>query len=112
MKYVLPIIAAVGMILFFNSCSKKTQPGESTSRSVYGSDTNKSSTSASLPAASKKIKTKVPKVIVVNDNVASKTFDGRYYYDLEGHRYWRSNKDGKYYLYNKSMATDPDFKKP
>jgi phage-related protein len=103
------------MLFLLNSCSRKTNPGESTSRSVYGTDNNNainSTTASTKPVAAKKNKTAVPKVIVVNDNVASKTFDGRYYYDLEGHRYWRNNKDGKYYLYNKSMANDPAFKKP
>jgi len=53
-----------------------------------------------------------PKVITVSDVAARKTIDGRLYYDLMGHRYWRNNKDGKYYLYNKSMQTDPAFKNP
>ncbi|HMJ46048.1 MAG TPA: hypothetical protein VK498_01875, partial [Ferruginibacter sp.] len=53
-----------------------------------------------------------PKVITVNDIAAKKTIDGRYYYDLMGHRYWRNNKDGKYYIYNKSQHNDPAFKKP
>ncbi|MDP4286026.1 MAG: hypothetical protein Q8891_16555 [Bacteroidota bacterium] len=51
-----------------------------------------------------------PKVITVNDNVAHKSVDGRYYYDVLGHRYWRNNKDGKYYLFNKSMYKDEAFK--
>jgi len=89
------------MICLLNACSKKTAPGSTTT-----------STTTSKPVAAKKIKTPIPKVIVVNDSVASKTFDGRLYYDLEGHRYWRNNKDGKYYIFNKSMATDPNFKKP
>lgn len=49
-------------------------------------------------------------MITVNDSAASKTFDGRLYYDLEGHRYWRNKKDGKYYLYSKSMQGNADFK--
>ena len=111
MKKAQLVITALVMLFFVISCSKKTQPN--TSRLVYGSDSSRTvNSTAAKVAASKKIKTKVPKVIVVNDNVASKTFDGRYYYDLDGHRYWRSNKDGKYYLYNKSMATDPNFRKP
>ncbi|MBK8521093.1 MAG: hypothetical protein WAT20_13425 [Ferruginibacter sp.] len=56
------------------------------------------------------LKTAVPKVIIVNDKVAKRSVDGRYYYDLEGHRYWRNNRDGKYYLFNKSMFDNPDFK--
>jgi hypothetical protein len=85
-----------------NSCSKKTVPEKETSVVV---------TPAPKPVA-KKIKTPVPAVIVVNDLKASKTFDGRMYYDLEGHRYWRNNRDGKYYKYSKSMQNNPDFKAP
>ena len=109
MKNVLALITAVCMFLLFNSCSRKTNPETNSGRYVLGTN-NKPV--AVKTARVKKIKTATPKVIVVNDAVASKTFDGRYYYDLDNHRYWRNNKDGKYYLYNKSMATDPDFKKP
>lgn len=109
-------ILAVSIFLV-SGCSRKTAPSETTSRSVYGSDTNTSPSAATTtPAATKpvvkQVKTAVPKVIVVNDAGASKTFDGRLYYDLEGHRYWKNYKDGKYYLYNKSMNNDPNFKKP
>ena len=58
----------------------------------------------------KKLKEPVPAIITVNDASASKTADGRYFYDLAGHRYWRNNKDGKYYLFNKSMYDNVDFK--
>lgn len=51
----------------------------------------------------------VPKIITVNDSAASRSVDGRYYYDLDGRRYWRSKKDGKYHLFNKSMYNDPAF---
>jgi hypothetical protein len=51
-------------------------------------------------------------VITVNAAAAKRSVDGRYYYDLEGHRYWRNNRDGKYYLFNKSMFDNPDFKAP
>ncbi|HMD00634.1 MAG TPA: hypothetical protein VKH37_10790 [Ferruginibacter sp.] len=50
------------------------------------------------------------KVITVNDNVAKKSIDGRLYYDLDGHRYWKNFDDGKYYLYNRSMYDDKAFK--
>lgn len=50
-----------------------------------------------------------PKVISVNDDAARKSVDGRLYYDVMGHRYWRNNRDGKYYLFNKSMYNNPDF---
>ena len=55
-------------------------------------------------------KVATPKVIIVNDRTASKTVDGRLYYDLEGNRYWRNYDDGKYYLFNQSMYTDKAFK--
>jgi hypothetical protein len=58
----------------------------------------------------KKVKMPTPKVIVVNDAAAKKTPDGRFYYDLDGKRYWRNNRDGKYYLFNKGMYNNPDFK--
>jgi len=94
------------LIFIFSYCSKKTNPGQQTSTSVYGSETSPK------PVIKKAVKTPVPKVIVVNDVAAKKTFDGRLYYDLEGRRYWKNYKDGKYYLFNKSMTTNPDFKKP
>ncbi|MEO6490405.1 MAG: hypothetical protein ABIO04_10730 [Ferruginibacter sp.] len=107
MKKVVVLLLIVVLII---SCSRKTNPG--TSRSVYGTENN-SSTSENKPVTpAKTIKTPIPKVIVVNDNSASKTFDGRLYYDLENHRYWKNYKDGKYYIYNKSMSNNPDFKKP
>lgn len=100
--FVLMAFLAVAIIA---GCSKKTHP---------------STTNASIPdSASVKhvkrpptLKTAVPKVIIVNDKVAKRSVDGRYYYDLEGHRYWRNNRDGKYYLFNKSMFDNPDFKNP
>lgn len=87
------------MILVLGSCHRKSTPASSR--------TEKTTT-----APVKQIRTPTPKVIVVNDQIASKTVDGRLYYDLEGHRYWRNYKDGKYYIYNKSMHNNPDFKKP
>lgn len=51
-----------------------------------------------------------PKVISVNDNAATKSVDGRLFYDVLGHRYWKNYSDGKYYLFDKSMYNDPDFK--
>jgi hypothetical protein len=100
------------IILFFSflvlastvGCSRKTHP-ETIS-------TNTAKTPAVKPAKRVTVKTAVPKVIVVNDKVAQKSLDGRYYYDLEGHRYWRNNRDGRYYLFNKSMFDNPDFKAP
>ena len=89
------VIAVVSFTLY--GCNKKSHPAKSETAVVK-----------KVP----KVKTPVPKVIVVNDQIAKRTFDGRLFYDLEGRRYWKNNKDGKYYLYNKSMYSDPDFKAP
>jgi hypothetical protein len=114
------------MIIAFQSCSKKVHPtatpaelpkerNPDTSQVMAKPDTlalRKADTVAiTKPAVKKKSKEPAPAVIVVNDKYAKKSVDGRYYYDLQGHRYWRSNKDGKYYLFNKSMLGDEDFKK-
>lgn len=93
MKKISFVLTVCVLIFLLNACSKKTTPSKETT-----------------VAPVKKLKTPTPKVITVNDASAKKTIDGRYYYDLEGHRYWRSNKDGKYYLYNKSMHNDDAFK--
>jgi hypothetical protein len=93
MKKISFIITACILSLLLSNCSKKTTPAKDP-----------------VVAAPKKIKTAVPKVITVNDASAKKTFDGRLYYDLEGHRYWRNNTDGKYYLYNKAMQNDDAYK--
>ena len=99
------LIAAFLAIITIHSCSKKNHPS--------ASGTAKSA--ADSIAATKTVKKRsviitVPKVITVNDKVAKRSVDGRYYYDLNGRRYWRNNKDGKYYLFNKSMFDDEAFK--
>ncbi|MBL7700671.1 MAG: hypothetical protein JNM14_00355 [Ferruginibacter sp.] len=81
-------------------CSKKTHPETTTT------------TEPAKPVKRPAVKTAVPKVITVNDKVAKRSVDGRYYYDLEGRRYWRNNRNGKYYLFHKSMFDNPDFKAP
>jgi hypothetical protein len=87
------------------SCSKKHVP--QSSAEPLGN--------AAVPAV-KKVPVKkaaavpVAKVIMVNDSVAKKNIDGRLYYDVGGHRYWRNYDDGKYYLFNKSMYTNKAFK--
>ncbi len=95
---IVPIIFFI--VCIATGCSKKSHPAE----------TPTAVTAPAKPVKRTAIKTAVPKVITVNDNVAKKSLDGRYYYDLEGHRYWRNNRDGKYYLFNKSMFDNPDFK--
>ncbi len=115
-----PVLVTLCGILFLSACSKKTQPTQNveTVNSKSASDTiavvrKPDSTVFVKPVAKKrKVAESVPKVITVNDQFAKKSVDGRYYYDLQGHRYWRSNKDGKYYLFNKSMLNDAAFKKP
>ena len=54
----------------------------------------------------------IPNSIVVNDKAAKKAIDGRLYYDLLGHRYWKNYRDGKYYLFNQSMYSNDAFKAP
>jgi hypothetical protein len=63
-----------------------------------------------LNASNAKKTTVAPQVIIVNDSAAKKSVDGRLYYDVGGHRYWRNYDDGKYYLFNKSMFTNKAFK--
>ena len=98
----------------FSSCSKKTVPAKSTNSNV--SIMMPSDSIANKPAVPVKpkvpvaVKTPTAKVIVVSDAGAKKTFDGRLYYDLEGKRYWKNYKDGKYYLYSKNMQGNPDYK--
>jgi len=93
------IISTVFTTALLSSCSKKHHPSNST--------TETKSTTIVIPP---KPKEPIPTVITVNDKVATKSVDGRLYYDLQGRRYWRNYKDGKYYLFNKSMYNNPDFK--
>ncbi|HQW83483.1 MAG TPA: hypothetical protein PK987_03435, partial [Ferruginibacter sp.] len=83
-----------------SSCTKKNHPATSVK------------TTETTVVKKRKVVSTIPKVIIVNDKVAKRSVDGRYYYDLQGHRYWRNNKDGKYYLFHKSMFDDEDFKSP
>ena len=101
MKDVKLLLAACIIAFLAWGCSKRSTPEKSGTEAV-----------AVKKSVVPKIKTPTPKVIVVNDSIAQKTFDGRYYYDLGGKRYWRNNKDGKYYLYNKGMLTNEAFKSP
>ena len=83
------------------SCSRKNHPTATTPAP---------NTEPVVMPKAKPVKRATPKVIAVNDKVAKRSVDGRYYYDLGGHRYWRNNRDGMYYLFHKSMFDDPDFK--
>src|SRR6185312_6495609 len=92
-------IVAFLMSLLIFSCSRKTHTAKTSSETT----TKKTdTTSATKKVVKKRPKAVFPKVIVVNDSAASKSVDGRLYYDVMGHRYWRNYKDGKYYLFNKS----------
>ena len=103
-KVTLAILVLIA-VLTLNSCSKKIHPSQPDATTTV----NNTETVKKEPA-NVKPKLAIPKVITVNDNAAKKSVDGRYYYDLQGHRYWRNNVDGKYYLFNKSMFTDDAFK--
>ena len=85
------------------SCGRKHVPSK-TPTEINAVD------SVKVISVSKKAKPNFPKVITVNDAAAKKSTDGRLYYDVMGHRYWKNYKDGKYYLFNKSMYNNPDFK--
>ena len=99
------VLMASLAVAILAGCSKKTNPATTAANSP-------DSVSVKPVKRPPTLKTAVPKVIIVNDKVAKRSLDGRYYYDLEGHRYWRNNRDGKYYLFNKSMFDNPDFKTP
>ncbi|MBS1741606.1 MAG: hypothetical protein JST81_01115 [Bacteroidetes bacterium] len=103
--YINFFVAFLSVIYFAGTgCHKKTVPSNASSKVTV---TSKGEPTTSTPV--KKVKTPVPAVIVVNDDIARKTVDGRLYYDLNGKRYWKNYKDGKYYLFNKKMYDNPDF---
>ena len=127
-KALIVSIAFAGFML--SSCSKKTIPSKTAS--VTPATSNSVSTApkevkpAPLPPKADTVavapepekpkpepkKPEFPKVITVNDNAASKSVDGRLFCDVLGHRYWKNYKDGKYYLFDKSMYNNPDFTPP
>ncbi|MEO9144566.1 MAG: hypothetical protein ABI237_03335 [Ginsengibacter sp.] len=103
------IVSLFVLFAVLHSCSKKTHPSVSNPSVMENGAVTGKTFERRTPKAT------FPKVITVNDSAARKSVDGRLYYDVMGHRYWRNYKDGKYYLFNKSMynnaAFDPDFKK-
>ena len=115
MKIFNSFVIIFSLSLFIISCSKKTVPSQTGNTTAIDNKlpdekvTAKPDTSTYI-VKRKVIKTTVPKVITVNDVAAKKTVDGRLYYDLNGKRYWRNKRDGKYYLYDKRMYNNPDFK--
>jgi hypothetical protein len=92
-------------LLAINGCSRKHHPAKTENLGIVKTD----SITANR-VIKKKRNLPPPKVIVVNDNVARKSVDGRLYYDLQGHRYWKNYKNGKYYLFNQSMYSDDAFR--
>ena len=110
------VVAAYIIVNIISGCNKKSVPAETPVEPATTVSVTKAPDSLTVkkPAAKPKPKpmATTPKVIVVNDAGAKRAVDGRLYYDMQGKRYWRSNKDGKYYLYNKSMHSDPAFKAP
>lgn len=105
------VLLIASAILLLSACARKNHPAK-----LEIKVTEKGSTTATNPAPATKpvavkprTKEPVPQVIVVNDKAAKRSVDGRYYYDFEGHRYWRNKKDGKYYIFHKSMYNDPAF---
>jgi hypothetical protein len=108
-------VVGISFTLLIFSCGKKNVP-QSSSAVTAATVSNTSKPVIKKPAHSalgvvkKAPAAPIAKVIIVNDSVAKKSFDGRLYYDVEGHRYWRNYNDGKYYLFNKSMYSDPAFK--
>lgn len=111
------IITALAF-LFLTSCSKRTVPSKNKQTTIDYS--NDSTSIIKTPeeteivevkkAPVKKAEATFPKIITVNDAAATKAVDGRMYYDIQGRRYWKNFKDGKYYLFDKSMYNNPDFK--
>ncbi len=112
-------------LILLSSCSKKNIPAKTNPTTVesktqpsveykYDSSTVTKTPAEAIPeikkAPVKKETPTYPKIITVNDAAAKKSVDGRMYYDIQGRRYWKNFKDGKYYLFDKSMYTNPDFK--
>lgn len=117
------IFIALLFISLLTGCSKKSHPSVTPGVTVITGTSGEATavnTEEKVPAvvvkketpAPKKARPVFPNSITVNDQAARKSTDGRLYYDVMGHRYWKNYRDGKYYLYNKSMYKNPDFKIP
>lgn len=96
------LIPVIIISILLAGCSRRMHPS---------GENNNTGTSVEKTTITRMPKATFPKVITVNDSAASKSVDGRLYYDVMGHRYWKNYKNGKYYLFNKSMYSNPDFKK-
>lgn len=109
------LVATLLFLFTLSACSKKHLPSENNRTKVeYESEKTKpataETTSPTVKRPAVKSKATFPKIITVNDAAAKKAVDGRMYYDVQGKRYWKNFKDGKYYLFDKSMYNNPDFK--
>ncbi len=116
MKKLLFVSLAVSSLFVF-SCHKKNYPAGTESSSSSSTVNTSTAGRADTQAVAKVVVTRKPRVgvakmISVNDNAAKKSVDGRLYYDVGGNRYWKNYKDGKYYLFDKSMYNDPAFIPP
>ena len=101
-------VIVICILFLILGCSKKHNPGKTVeNNSVTANNTDSIDVKKIIKP---KRKEPVAKIISVNDNVAHKSVDGRLYYDLLGHRYWKNYKDGKYYLFNQAMYDNADFK--
>lgn len=108
---------SISIVVFLFSCSRKHIPEQTTTTTPANNNVsvtkNDSVVVKKAPAKPKyRQKDIIPNTITVNDAAAHKSVDGRLYYDLLGHRYWKNYKDGKYYLFNQSMYSNPAFKAP
>jgi hypothetical protein len=112
-------LSAFLLLITAYSCSRKHNPAKTDSitttvTTIPGTGTVAKSDSVVVKKRNFTPKKKdiIPPSIVVNDKAAKKAVDGRLYYDLLGHRYWKNYKDGKYYLFSQKMYDDPAFKPP
>lgn len=103
-----PFAIFASFTLLICACSKKHHASKAVA--AANAEVTRTDTLAVKKPSKPKPKYVTPKVIVVNDSVARKSVDGRLYYDLLGHRYWKNYKDGKYYLFNQAMYSDDAFK--
>jgi len=109
MKRRIIVIASLFFILTSVSCRRKSYPSKTTV-AVPAKSADAVAAKKTITKSNERVV--LPHVISVNDSVAHKSVDGRLYYDVMGHRYWKNNQDGKYYIFNKSMYDNPAFKAP
>lgn len=109
-KYFFLFIFFITVLLF--SCRRKHTPEKVIPETSVNIPNKKDSLAIKKPVFKPKAKDIIPKFIVVNDSAAKRSVDGRLYYDLLGHRYWKNYKNGKYYLFNQKMYDNPAFKAP